>query len=380
MAEKRKDSHNRVLKDGEIERKDGRCEFRYKDIDGKRKSIYGKTLKELREKEKDIQKTLSNGMVASNKKTLMQGMDEFLEFRNVTSGTQALDVTRKKRLSKYEIMTKPITEIKEIDVKRLIAEMNQEYFRSTIMEDVGVLRSICNTALRNREILFNPFDFQWTPLVNDKKRSVAPLTDEQFERLGLLCQKQGRQWLFLYLTILRETGLRISELCGLTLDCVDLMNKRLTIDKQLPRINGHEELHAPKTNSSKGQIPLTDEAVKALSEAIRRCKNPITISDVEGFFIVNKSGANLLNQSCFRKCLNLLQQDYNRTYPDDQIRLTPHVLRHTAASRLINKGMSPVLVQRLLRHASLNMTLNTYTHITADDVAEEMMKIGVTAP
>lgn len=61
------------------------------------------------------------------------------------------------------------------------------------------------------------------------------------------------------------------------------MNKRLTIDKQLPRINGHEELHAPKTNSSKGQIPLTDEAVKALSEAIRRCKNPITISDVEGF-------------------------------------------------------------------------------------------------
>lgn len=87
-----------------------------------------------------------------------------------------------------------------------------------------------------------------------------------------------------------------------------------------------------------------------------------------------------MNQSCFRKCLNLLQQDYNRTYPDDQIRLTPHVLRHTAASRLINKGMSPVLVQRLLRHASLNMTLNTYTHITADDVAEEMMKIGVTAP
>lgn len=52
MIEKRKDSKGRILKDGEIERKDGRYEYRYKGRDGKRKSIYAKNLKELRERKK----------------------------------------------------------------------------------------------------------------------------------------------------------------------------------------------------------------------------------------------------------------------------------------------------------------------------------------
>lgn len=377
MAEKRKDSHNRVLKDGEIERKDGRYEFRYKDIDGKRKSIYGKTLKELREKEKDIQKNLSNGMVTSNKKTLMQGVDEFLEFRNVSDQTKAGDQARKIRLNKYAIMNKPMSAIKEIDVKRLIGEMNQDYSRGTIMQDLRFLKSICAIALRNRETSFNPFDFPWVSLVSDKVKDHNILSDSQFDQLVLLCQDTKRDWLIPYLIVLRETGLRIGEFCGLTLDCVDLENKRLNINKQLIYINGHPKVSDPKTKTSKCEIPLSDQAAKALAEVITRCRQPFTIDGVEGFFIHNKSQTNVLNRTGLFNTLRSLQKAYNNLYPNDPIKLSPHVFRHTAATRLINLGMNPVLVQKLLRHTTIDMTLNTYTHASVDDVSAEMERLGI---
>ena len=66
MIEKRKDSKGRILKDGEIERKDGRYEYRYKGRDGKRKSIYAKNLKELREKEIVQQKEMVLGVLSDS--------------------------------------------------------------------------------------------------------------------------------------------------------------------------------------------------------------------------------------------------------------------------------------------------------------------------
>ena len=62
MSEKRKDYKGRILKTGESQRKDGIYQYRYTDCRGKRQCVYAPTLQELRQKEKDIQKQIDDGI------------------------------------------------------------------------------------------------------------------------------------------------------------------------------------------------------------------------------------------------------------------------------------------------------------------------------
>ena len=62
MSEKRKDNKGRILRTGESQRKDLIYQYRYTDIRGKRQTVYSSDLKELREKEKEIQKQLDDGI------------------------------------------------------------------------------------------------------------------------------------------------------------------------------------------------------------------------------------------------------------------------------------------------------------------------------
>ena len=73
MSEKRKDNKGRILRTGESQRKDLIYQYRYTDIRGKRQTVYSSDLKELREKEKEIQKQLDDGIdYAAGKITVIQ--------------------------------------------------------------------------------------------------------------------------------------------------------------------------------------------------------------------------------------------------------------------------------------------------------------------
>lgn len=67
MAERRKDSKKRVLKEGEYQRANGTFEYKWRDRRGKRHSIYAKTLEELREKELDVLRDVLDGIRADHK-------------------------------------------------------------------------------------------------------------------------------------------------------------------------------------------------------------------------------------------------------------------------------------------------------------------------
>ena len=71
---KRKDNKGRVLKEGESLRKDGRYQYRYNTIDNKRKTVYAKTLEELREKEQEIQSDIYNGFCTADRDITIQQM------------------------------------------------------------------------------------------------------------------------------------------------------------------------------------------------------------------------------------------------------------------------------------------------------------------
>ena len=75
----RKDAKGRVLKAGESQRKDGTYMYRYTDVRGKRQSVYASELKELRKKEKVVQKAIDNGVNYSNGEiTVLELVDRYL--------------------------------------------------------------------------------------------------------------------------------------------------------------------------------------------------------------------------------------------------------------------------------------------------------------
>ena len=82
MSEKRKDNKGRILRTGESQRKDLIYQYRYTDIRGKRQTVYSSDLKELREKEKEIQKQLDDGIdYAAGKITVIQLLERYISIK-----------------------------------------------------------------------------------------------------------------------------------------------------------------------------------------------------------------------------------------------------------------------------------------------------------
>ena len=82
MPEKRKDNKGRILKDGESQRKNGSYDFRYTDIHGKRRSVYARTLEELREKEREVQRDMDDGIdYAAGEITVIELTERYIDQR-----------------------------------------------------------------------------------------------------------------------------------------------------------------------------------------------------------------------------------------------------------------------------------------------------------
>lgn len=83
MAGKRKDKKGRILLKNESERSDGRYQYRYTDVFGKRQTFYAPTLDELRQKEKELQRALDNGISYSGgKMTINELVEKYLALKS----------------------------------------------------------------------------------------------------------------------------------------------------------------------------------------------------------------------------------------------------------------------------------------------------------
>lgn len=159
-------------------------------------------------------------------------------------------------------------------------------------------------------------------------------------------------------------GLRRGELRGLTWGDVNFENKVLNINKNVVAINGDEGkkyiITTPKTKSSIRQIPLSKHLLLDLKELYNNCKTKKGFNDNWFVFgdkdpITNGRIRTRKNRNCKRAGVK-------------QIRI--HDFRHSCASLLINNNASITLVARYLGHAKIDETLNTYSHLFKNQLAE----------
>lgn len=369
MAEKRKDKKGRILKDGESYRSDGRYMYRYTDIRGNRKCIYAQTLSELREKEQLIQRDLQDGIdYAAGSITVLALVERYIPQRQgVRYNTKVGYNFVLNLLKKEDFAYRQIKDIKPSDAKQWFIKLHDDGYKySSITTVRGVLRPAFEMAVEDDIVRRNPFSFRVVDVVpNDSVTRKALSQDEKEKYLAYVLGDKCRRRYYDEIIILLGTGLRISELYGLTKSDIDFKERRIRVERQLTRTRNCEYyIEKPKTDSGERYVPMDGAVYQAFQNVIENRKTPkveMLINGHSGFLFLDKDGKPKV-AGHLEHAMKRIIDNYNKSHDDKLPSITPHVLRHTFCTEMANAGMEIKNLQYLMGHADAYTTLNTYTH------------------
>lgn len=395
MSEKRRDSKNRILRNGESQRKDGRYAFKYIDSTGKQQFVYSWKLEKtdklpqgkrqdisLREKEKVILKELDDRIVPrGGEMTVLELVRKYiLQKTGVRHNTEANYNFVLNIIKKEDFGAKRIDKVKLSDAKIWLIKLQKDgRGYSTIHSVRGVVRPAFQMAVDDDLIRKNPFEFQLaTVVVNDSVTREA-ITRKQ-ERVFLEFVKSDKHFSRYYdgIYVLFKTGLRISEFVGLTIHEVDLKNRKIIVDHQLQRKRNMEYvIEDTKTTCGTRELPMADDVYECFKRIIFNRKKPKVepmIDGKSGFLFLDKNDMPMVALH-WEKYFQHICQKYNSIYKVQMPKVTPHVCRHTFCSNMAKSGMNPKTLQYLIGHSDIGVTLNTYTHIGYEDAKEELKRV-----
>ncbi|TFC20045.1 site-specific integrase [Cryobacterium algoritolerans] len=251
--------------------------------------------------------------------------------------------------------TRRIGEIRHSEVQswvtKFTANGGKPRSATVVIRAFGVLAAILDIAVLDKRISSNPARGVKLPRKGKKKR--AYLSAAQVE---LLAMHAGEHSTLVY--VLAYTGIRWGEAIGLRLSCLDALRRRMLIEENAVLIGSQVVVGTPKTHERRS-VPYPSFLSVPLARA---CEGKTRGQLVFGAGDVHFPRSNT-EGGWFIRAVQAAQKD-DGTFP----LITPHDLRHTAASLAISAGANPKAVQRMLGHASAAMTLDTYADLFEDDL------------
>ncbi len=230
---------------------------------------------------------------------------------------------------------------------------DQNYCKSTVARKLATLRSFFKFVVRRGMLASNPVASIRTP--KQDKRLPKYLEIEQIERLLSNCDTStllgARDRAIL--ETLYTTGMRVSELVALNVIDMDF---------------SASQVHVRGKGKKERVVPIGPGAVRAILHYLdlRRRSTPALQADAESLFI-NKHGQRLSTRSVRRKLDKYLLE------AGLDLSVSPHTLRHSFATHMLQRGADLRSLQELLGHQSLSTT-QIYTHLTPSTVKEQYEK------
>lgn len=343
-------------------RKDGRYEWTQK-VDGKRRTLYGKTPKELQEKVKKV----TDLPITPNKLTVSIWFEKWLEVF-VKPLKKKATYNQYKILYEQHVMPvlgfRKLSGIKPYDIQSVIAKMNEKKRASKTMKHVKSIMNIAfSKAFDEKLISLNPVVKIEIPARQAKPRKV--LTPEELSKLFKAMEKSRWIWA---VKLMLVTGLRRGELLALKWTDIDFPNKRLTVDES------NSSTGVGDTKSAKVHyVPLSDKAIEYLNmqkTQLEKEYNPIIYNDElkkSALVFPNKSGV-MIRPDSFYTMLS------TRFAKKAGIKASPHCLRHTFVY-MTRESMSIKELQAILGHDESTTTLDIYGDIVNDSTIKTAAKI-----
>lgn len=379
----RRDSKGRKLKDGEGQRKDGLYYYRYTDSTGKRPTIYDHDLSKLREKEKEIQLQLAQGVsAAKGKRTLGNMIDEHFALKKTkwkASTKETMDGYRN-ILQKSKLYNLPINKIKTSDCKTYLVNLQEDYSYSVVCKVYMVMKEAFNLACENDALVKNPCSFKLRSIAEDDSEKIPALTEiEENSLLDFLKNDNiGKKYVDIFVVLL-GTGMRISELAALTAKDIDFINNEISITKQIVRTKGSVHITKPKTNAAIRKIPMIPEVRLTLKSLVDKQKQSKINTMIDGHigFLFTSCHGNPRTESEYSGLFRRLLAKYNAKSEIKIGRCTPHSLRHTFATKCVASGMDIKKAQYLMGHEKANTLLDVYADVDKNNLADSIKKIKI---
>ena len=300
--------------------------------------------------------------------------------------------TRRNYRERYEHNIQPIignmklADVKPLHCKMVLNQMNADYAGSTIRQAYITMGTMLKSALMNDLITKHPMNgVQYTKPVRAVNDIKFLTIEEQKEFLDIAKRSHNYNQYALIL----ETGLRTGEMIGLTWDAIDWEKQTLTVEKTLEyrHKQGYWRAGPPKTKQSYRTIPLTStacEILKSLYLNRHSRKESELLSQVLEYidrrtgktrkfymrdlvFVNWRTGEPAKNSSYDTHLYKLCDEAQIK-------RFCMHALRHTYATRAIESGMQPKVLQKLLGHASIKTTMDRYVHVTDDSLLKAVQQ------
>ena len=327
-----------------------------RDISGKRrrKAIYGKTKKEVREKITKLQaQSLEGRLIEPSKLTISQFIAEWLE--NTSRPTIKLNTytsyesTIRHHIHPHIGATR-LSKLTPRKIQYLYSKLEKNGCSPRMRELVhSILHKALDQALKWDLIVRNPCDAVKRPVV--PKKEMRCLTEQEVNTF-LEHAREDRLYC-LYLLAL-TTGMRQGELLGLQWIDVDLKHGSIHVCRNLMEVKGKHYLGSPKSAKGIRNIALPKSATSVL---IEHGKRMLSEGFRKGYVFCDTKGGPLRKSNLQRNSFKPLLK--RASLPDIRF----HDLRHTAASLLLLQNVHPKVVQERLGHANISLTLNTYSHI-----------------
>ena len=330
-------------------------------IDGERvrKTVYGKTEREVRNKLKELQIQALAGNLHIDKKpkipTIFQYaekmMDEQLALNEIRQSSYDRKMETLKMLS--DISYKQLDEVSEDDLIAFF-KTQLDYSQSCINKMYQLLGAVFIKAVNRKIIEDNPLREIKRPKSNKKTIPVRALTvEEQKKLLNVLKNEDVRYSDIMLLSMF--TGMRIGECCALMVEDIDFEEKTITVSKTVARGKyGRNVLNETKTSAGMRKLHLSDD----IFEFLKSC-----IGNKETGLLFLSSNQNLVTTNQVNYSYAAALKAYGIIDNTVYGRVDLHSLRHTYATRCIESGMPAKVLQKLLGHTDINITLNTYCSV-----------------
>jgi len=398
LVEKRKDKKGRLLRAGENQRKDGKYEYKYKDSDGKRRSVYSWKLmptdkvpsgkKEelsLRDKERQICKGLEKGNnINKSQMTLAVCIESYIELKKFANSTYENYLYYYKKDIKDSLIGKmSICRIKKSDVKRFYSCSSKKgYADGTIQILHKIIHPALEMAVDDEIIGKNPADGCCREYTSMKNREAMTAEEQSvFFNEILKCNSNNEKY-YLIFTIMMGLACRVNELIGLTWKNVDMKSRVVTIDHGLVyrKKNGKTQFYATTgtIKNAKRKIPMTDVVYECFCQLRKgRFKNPSKV-EIDGYkdFVFTSASGTPLYPANLNKMLTIMINKYKKETKNDFPDISNHIFRHSGCTNMAESEIDPNTMMHIMGHRDLKMIMEVYDTVNFERVRKQMNKMN----